>query len=201
MADITAPPNAESPLGTKEPDSSRWQFSLKRICLAMAAVAVVYGLAYWGGWACGCTAAFFAAIACAAVFSPTVRSALLGDGILIAAIGLSLPFAGILFGMNWHEYFDRNTFWVFSFFFFAAAFLGRIVARLSFSSLVLSLLLAEIYSAVSLVDPTSDFLRCAVLFQAKDMWCMEQFYFIAPWLLGAGIGESIVRIIKKIKKE
>ena len=71
------------------PERSRWQFSLRRMFVATTAVAVVFSVAAWGGWAKRDAAVYLAIAVLAGIFWPA-RTTCPAGGVRHLGCGLVL---------------------------------------------------------------------------------------------------------------
>lgn len=194
----TAIPNDPRP----RPARNRHQFSLRRLFVAQTAVAAVIALAAWGGWLKSDAVVYLSLTVLAAVFSATARRALFGFCIILGSFSLASFLAEIAFEPCGRGPGPR-LFWFFSSFLFGSAIILRRWTKATAGSLIASLLLAEIFTAVVIVYiygyPTlfqafaREHRKAVFAFLSGQFPGIEQGLIIPPWLAGILVGEFLVR--------
>jgi hypothetical protein len=180
-----------------------WQFSLRRMFVATTALAMLFGLAKWGGWIESDAVVYLAIAVLAAVFWRAARQALLGACTILGAAWLVLVLSEVSFGSSSGRGCYKQGVWIFSpLLLFSSAVFLRVVVRVPVWRLVGSLVLIELFITAIIVYTYG----CSTLLQALAteyregvvdhflMWFPEQrWYIAAPWLLGIVVGEAVVR--------
>ncbi len=180
----------------------RYQFSLRRMFIATTAVAAVFGLAVWGGWVHSDAVVYLSIAVVAAVFSSIARRTLLGGCVILRALWLSFVLGGMLFGDHSLEG-DRRSLWIFAAFLPVSAMMLRLYTKAGAFSLLVSLLLAEIFAAMAIVYtyglPTlfqafaSEDRPYAIQHLRSYFPIIEQWLIVTPWLAGIVLGEVLAR--------
>jgi hypothetical protein len=181
----------------------RYQFSLRRMFVATTAVAAVFGLAAWGGWVHSDAVVYLSIAVLASVFSSTARRTLLGSCVILGAFWISLLLGGLVFGYHGRGV-GQGAFWIFAGLLTVFAMILRLYTKAGAFSLVTSLLLTEIFTAMMIVYisayPTlfeafaNNEHRAVVLVRLRGNFPIdEQWLIVVPWLAGIVFGEILAR--------
>lgn len=180
----------------------RWQFASRHLLAATTGVALVFGMAAWGGWGTSDAVVYLSIVVVTAVFSPTARRVLLGSLTILAAFWLADRLGAMLFGRR-GRWVDPRSLWVFAAFLAISATILVRYTKAGALSLVASLLLIEVFLAIVIVYTYG----CPTLFEAFDnehrafvlQHLQHHFltaphgWIIAPWFMGIGLGELWTR--------
>jgi len=184
------------------PDRNRWQFSLRRMFVATTAVAIVFGLAAWGGWVKSDAVVYLAIAVLAGVFWSAARRALLGACAILGAFSLGWILGAAIFGPPGHGV-PPGLLWTPAVPLAASAALMRVFTRANALSLVVSLVLIEVSFVAFIIYHDFGF---STLFQALEpehrtvvlrvivgFFPEQRWYIAVPWLLGIVLGEVLAR--------
>lgn len=190
--DIRAADRVEMPGG-----GGHRQFGLRRMFVATAGVAVVLGLAAWGGWIHSDATAYLSIVMAAAVMFSRVRRVVLGGCAILIAWWLAMVLAELLFGIQGRGGNPRG-YWIFACILAFFAVVLRTCTKAGTVSLVGSLLLAEAFTAIVIVYtygyPTlfqalGGERRAYVLQHLRGNFPVrEQWLIVPPWLGGIVLG-------------
>jgi hypothetical protein len=190
----------ESMASTRGPRPS--DLRLRKMLVALMAVAILFGLATWGGWVKRDAVLYLSVAVVAVVFSSAARHTLLGVWAIFMSFCLGLILADIIFGRYPVANVNPRSVWLFTPLLLSSAAFLRGYTRATAWSLVISLVLIELFIVAVPIYGHG----CSTLFQAlapeyrekvfkslQDLFPIQRWYIVAPWLLGIVAGEVILR--------
>jgi hypothetical protein len=187
---------------TKEsPNGHPWQFSLSQMFAATTGVAIMFGLAAWGGWVQTDAAAYLSIAVLLGVFLPTTRWSLLGTCAILGVYWLAIIVSTFLYGP---EIVSPTSIGIVFLLLTISSGLLRVHAHASAWSLAISLILFEVVTGAMVVYECG----CPTLFQAlapgkralvflylcsNSPPLADHLLVAGPWLAGIGLGTIYVR--------
>lgn len=187
------------------PTRSRWQFSLRQMFAATTGVAIVFALAAWGGWVKSDAVVYLSLAVLVGEFVRATRWALMGAGTIIGAFWLAVLLGHIIFGPGvGPHHMTPEAVWIFFVLILASSGLLRMYTNASTWSLLVSLVLIEIFIGAVVVYSYG----CPTLFQAfasdnrgSVLWHFRETFppadihllVAAPWLAGIIFGKIVAR--------
>ena len=168
---MTQVPNGKADMATMasankgSPNGHRWQFSLRQMFVAITGVAIVFGIAAWGGWVKSDAVAYLSIAVLAGVFSRAARQALVGACVILIVIWLTGVLANMASGVllvegpssepplvlvTFDDIHPYSRWLAAPILFFVAAFL-RANSYIPLRALIFSLLLIELFIATVIV--------------------------------------------------
>jgi len=197
------------PLFPQDPPLPRkwggWQFSLRRMFAATAAVATIFSLAAWGGWVKSDAPVYLAILACLAVFSAIVRRIVLAACVIFGLFWLSCILSYMQAFLLWgQDMLYPVLWWIFAGFLLPLAIVLRSKTKMTAFSLLASLILFMIFFTAMIIYESN----ITTLFQAFSaehravvlQRLRASFFFhtatpliVIPWIFGIIIGEIIAR--------
>jgi hypothetical protein len=207
---------------TPTPVPPRWQFSLRQMFVATTGVAIVFGIAAWGGWVKSDAVVCLSIAVLVGVSWRPARQALVGACAIFAAIWITGFWGSMVDALDfvpscfWFAVaVGQRTLWLSALLVFCIAVFLRGKLHTPVLTLVASLVLIELSIAAKLVCVHASCLGCFTLYQALGFvdtygddralywwssWSVLAGYFpvaglhiATPWLLGIGVGEVIAR--------
>ena len=180
----------------------RWQFGTRHLLAATTGVALVLGLAAWGGWLRSDAVIYSSLALLGGVFSVTLRRVLVGSCVLVGDFGIAMVFGGWLFGLVSCGV-DLRFLWIFAGFSLLSAMLLPRYTKAGPFSLLASLLVAEtfvalvivyVYGGPTLLEAFDRSNRAMVLGRFHDIFpAFLHWWIVGPWLAGIVLREILVQ--------
>ncbi len=171
--------------------------------VAITAVAILFGLAAWGGWVKSDAVVYLAIAVLAGVFWRAARHALIGTVMILGALWLTAFLAELIFSPSRGGSDNLRFIWIFTPLVLSSAVILRTWLRATAWSLIGSLVLVELFIAAVIIylwggsillQTIATEYRDSTFRSFLSMHFSEQRWYIAtPWLLGIAVGEIIVR--------
>jgi len=181
------------------PNPHRWQFSLRQMFAAITGIAIVFGLAAWGGWVKSDAVVYLSIAVLIDVLLRATRSALLGACVILGAFWIAIILPQLVFGPG-----NPESVWIFFVLTMASSGLLRMYTRASVWSLLTSLVLIEIligavvvyeYGCPTLFQSFAAEKRAYVFQHFRDSFpsVAEHLLIAGPWLAGIVLGTIFAR--------